>query len=479
LLFAEGIMESLNSPVSASIAARIRLAWISLSRLFGRKRRAVRELSWVITLATLAGAIALCGSVSGAEAPLTLAEAQGRAVERSRQTLAQDAAVAASRDMALAAGQLPDPVLTLGIENLPIDGPDQFSLTRDFMTMRRIGVIQEFTRSEKRQLRAQRFVREAEKSLVEKAAAVASIQRNTALAWLDRYYAEASAAVIEQQTREAKLEIVAAEGAYRAGRGNQADVFAAHSALVGLEVQATELERQLSTARIKLARWMGEGADAPLSGKPAIDSIGLDDDALDSQLAHHPEIAVLAKQEEIASTEARIAQAEKKTDWSLELTYSQRGPAYSNMVSIGVSIPLQWDQKDRQNRELAAKLALAGRARAEREEVFRAHIGEVRAMIADWKNGRDRMARYERDLVPLARERTKAALAAYQGGKANLSELLLARRNEIEIRMQAVQLEADVARLWAQLNFLFPGGAESTHASVPVQPSANRGKETR
>ena len=149
------------------------------------------------------------------------------------------------------------------------------------------------------------------------------------------------------------------------------------------------------------------------------------------------------------------------------------------MISVGVSIPLQWDQKNRQDREFAAKLALAERARAEHEEALRAHVGEVRAMIAEWENGRDRLARYERDLVPLARERTKAALAAYQGGKANLSDLLLARRNEIEIRMQAVQLESDIARLWGQLNFLIPDGAGATHASGPAQPSANRGKEPR
>lgn len=472
-------MESLNFPVAASVAAPIKFAWISSSRGFIQEREAVRRFSCVIVLAILAGVLALSGTVSGAEAPLTLAEAQRRAVERSRQTSSQDAAVAASREMALAAGQLPDPVLKLGIDNLPIDGPDQFSVARDFMTMRRIGVMQEFTRSEKRQLRAQRFEREAEKSLVEKTATVASIQRNTALAWLDRYYAEASAAVIAQQAREAKLEIVAAEGAYRAGRGNQADVFAAHSALVGLEVQASELDRRNRTAKINLARWIGEGADAPLAGKPAIDSIRLDSGALDTQLAHHPEISVLAKQEEIASTEARIAQAEKKADWSLELTYSQRGPSYSNMVSIGVSIPLQWDQKDRQNRELAAKLALVERAKAEREEALRAHIGEVRAMIAEWENGRDRLARYERELIPLARERTKAALSAYQGGKGSLSDLLLARRNEIEVRMQAVQLEAEIARLWGQLNFLFPDGVGATQASIPAQSGANRGRELK
>jgi hypothetical protein len=35
-----------------------------------------------------------------------------------------------------------------------------------------------------------------------------------------------------------------------------------------------------------------------------------------------------------------------------------------------------------------------------------------------------------------------------------LSDVLVARRNEIDIRLQALQLEAETARLWAQLNYL-------------------------
>jgi outer membrane protein TolC len=466
--------------VAACVAAPAQFAWLTAFRVFSQKCKAFRGLCRAIVLVPMASGLACSGTVSAAEVPLTLAEAQRWAVERSRQISAQDAAVAASREMAVAAGRLPDPVLQLGIDNLPIDGPDQFSVTRDFMTMRRIGVMQEFTRSEKRHLRAQRFEREAEKSLAEKTATVASIQRDTALAWLDRYYAETMAAVIAQQAKEVKLEIVAVEGAYRGGRGNQADVFAAHSALVGLEDQASEIGRRIRTAKTALARWAGsEAADAPLAGKPAIDSIRLDTSALDTQLAHHPEIAVLSKQEEIAATDAKLAQADKKTDWSLEVMYSQRGSAFSNMVSVGVSIPLQWDQRNRQERELAARLAMAERARAERDEALRAHIGEVRAMIVEWENGRERLARYERELTPLARERTRAALTAYQGAKANLTDLLLARRNEIDVRMHAVQLEMEIARLWAQLNFLFPDGAGTTRASVPARSTAIPTKESK
>ena len=143
-------MESPAFP-AASAAAAIQFARVSSFRTPGQQRIAAHRFCRAGVLATLAGALAFSSTVFAVEAPLTLAEAQRRAVERSRQIPAQDAAIAASRDMAVAAGQLPDPVLRFGIDNLPIDGPDQFSVGRDFMTMRRIGVMKEFTRSEKRQ----------------------------------------------------------------------------------------------------------------------------------------------------------------------------------------------------------------------------------------------------------------------------------------------------------------------------------------
>jgi outer membrane protein TolC len=421
----------------------------------------------------LLGALAASGGLAAAEPPLTLVQARHLAIERSRQLAAHDDAVAASRDMAVAARELPDPVLRFGVDNLPINRSERFSLTSDFMTMRRVGVMQELTRADKRRLRARQFEGEAEKSLAEKEVTAAAIERDTALAWLDRYYAEAMAAVISEQGVQARLEMQAAEGAYRGGRGSQADLFTARSALALFDDRESEFQRRIRVAKTRLARWIGAAAELPLAGKPATDTIRLDPAALDTQLAHHPQIAVLSKQEQIAQSAAQLAQANKQADWSVEVAYQQRGGAYSNMISVGVSVPLQWDQKNRQDRELASKLALVEQARAEREEMLREHVAETRAMISEWDNDRERSTRYQGELIPLARERTAATITAYRGAKASLSEVLAARRNEIDVRLQALQLEADAARLWAQLNFLYPEAGTAAGSTMTM----NRGQQ--
>lgn len=429
-----------------------------MSSLFSAHRRALA--GGLRQLSKINFALALLAAAHGAQAqsqPLTLGRAQQLAIDRSRQLSAQDQAAAAAHEMAVAAGQLPDPVLKVGIDNLPVTGSDRLNVASDFMTMRRVGVSQELTRADKLRWRSARLEREADKAQAEKQAATAAIQRDTAIAWLELFYTGRMEDAIAQQTALARQEVAAAEAGYRGGRASQSDLLAARSALLALDDRGGEIAGRRRAARTMLARWTG--AEAEVAGKPDIENIGLEPAGLDALLAHHPQIAVLNRQQDIAQADANLAQANQRADWSVEVAFQQRGSAYSNMVSIGISVPLQWDRRNRQDRELAAKLALIEQAKAEREEVLRGHAAEVRAQLAEWRSGKERLARYNHEALPLASERSQVALAAYRGGKAPLAEVLAARRNEAETRTQALQLELDTARLWAQLNFLTPGHA--------------------
>jgi outer membrane protein TolC len=264
--------------------------------------------------------------------------------------------------------------------------------------------------------------------------------------------------VLIRERNEASLQIDAAEAAYRSGRGSQTDVFAARSSTAQIEERIIQINQQIATARTILSRWVGDAGDRPMSELPPLDAVRLTQADLETALEHHPQIAVMARQEDMARADAQIARTNQRSDWSVELDYSQRGPGFSDMVSLNLSIPLQWNQKNLQNRELAAKLALAEQMRDEREEAVRTHVAEARSMLQEWRSDRDRLAFYEASLVPLAGERTKAALAAYRAGPGMLSAVLEARRAEIDTRVEQIRLEMDTARLWSQLNYLVPVG---------------------
>ena len=399
---------------------------------------------------------AVCTSLWAIE-PLTLAEAQRIAVLQSRQLVAQDALAAAARDQAIAAGQLPDPVLKLGLDSLPLNGPDRFSQSRDSFTMRRIGISQEITGASKRLLRTEKFEREAERLQAQRRVTLANVQRDAALAWVDRHYAQAQRALLQQQFEETRLQVQVAESVFRTNRGSQADVFAARAAVIGMHDRLSQIGQQSHSAALTLARWLGTAnAERPTAGPPPWQSTRLEGDILGGHLEQHPGLLAISAEVGAAESDARLAQANRKADISVEASFGQRSPAFSNLLSIGISIPLQWDQKNRQDQELGAKLALVDEVKARYEDALRSHEADVRGWLNDWQTGKERVARLRNELIPVTRQRYEAALTAYRTGKGDLAATLAARRDEIEAHMQALNLEMETARSWARINFLVP-----------------------
>lgn len=387
---------------------------------------------------------------------LRLAEAQLIAISRSQQLAAQQAAASGAREMQVAAGQLPDPVLKLGVQNVPINGPDRFTLGNDFMTMRNIGVMQELTRPEKRQLRVERLQRDAERIDAERVETISNVQRDTALAWIDRYYAQATMDLVARQVKDSQAEVEGAQIAYSTGRGSQAEFFSARMTVANLEDRLRQAQRQVQAATFALARWIGaEDAGRPLAG--AVDWSKFEGE---SSVAHHvanlPNLAVADAQVRALETEVRQAQADTRADWTVEAMYSQRGSAYSNMVSLGVSIPLQLDRGNRQDRQVAARLAALAQARAKYEDTRRMHEAQLQTMTSDWAANRERVTHLRAAMLPAAIGRREAALTAYRTGKGTLTAVLAARREEVDAQIQVLTLEMETARLWAQLAFLVP-----------------------
>jgi outer membrane protein TolC len=117
-------------------------------------------------------------------------------------------------------------------------------------------------------------------------------------------------------------------------------------------------------------------------------------------------------------------------------------------------------------------LAKAEQARAEREEITREHLAETRRWLASWRSNLDRLGEYDETLVPLARQRTRAALAAYRGGQGDLAGVLEAREMEIATRIERLRIEMETADLWAVLEYLT--SAEESATGLPSAPESPR-----
>ena len=389
--------------------------------------------------------------------PLSLPEALQLAQARSPQLVAQSAAVSAAERLIVSAGQRPDPQLGIGVENLPINGPDAFSVGRDFMTMRKIGISQQFTRAEKLQAREAKAVAEKQSEQAKLVGAEADLRRAVALVWLDRYFIEQRLRVLRDLERETALLAEAARAALAGGKGSPADPIIASTARVQVQDRIQEVGRDLKGAQASLARYVGDTEAArPLDKPPSFYALPHAPNEFLQVLEHHPQLLRYEPMESMARADIAEAQAAKKPDWSLELAYAQRGSSFSNMVTIQARIDLPIFSKKRQDPVIAARYKALEQVQAEREEARRIHEAEIKRMLADWETARERLKRYAQELVPLSREAAAAALAAYRSGRGNLSAAVDARRTAVETRFADVQTQAELARAWANLNFLVP-----------------------
>jgi cobalt-zinc-cadmium efflux system outer membrane protein len=397
---------------------------------------------------------------------LTMETALREAEIRSQSLAAQDAATRSARDMAAAAGRLPDPTLRLSIDNLPIEGINQLSVAAEPMTMLSVGLAQTFISLDKRAARSARFERKGDTAQAMRVLQLTELRQQTALAWFDRYYQQQMLDLLNRQREETSLQVEAAKTAYRSGRGAQADVFAAQSAVARLDDRIVEVHASAANALSTLTRWVGDLAGAPLGSAPSLAQTRYVSDTPTHLLQRHPDLAILSSRLALAQAEVDIAQQDKQADWTISLNYSQRGPAFANMMSVGLFIPLQWDQKNRQDRELAARLATVGQLEAERDEMTRARLAQTQAWLASWKSNLTRLTHYDSTLLVLARQRTQAALAAYRGGQLPLSGVLEARRMEIDTNVERLRIEMQTAALWTSLEFLLPDGSASINFST-------------
>ena len=362
----------------------------------------------------------------------------------------QRALIDADQQAEVADRQLPDPKLKLGVNNVPVD---TYSLTQDAMTQRTVSIEQSFPGGNKRELRGQLAQSETLQSKADLAASTLDVKRAAGLAWLDLYYPLQALHLLHEQQHAYQQQIDAARISYRANKGSQADVLRLQNGLNQLLDKELEFKAQAERARALLTRWIGADANRELPDRlpdyppPATLS------QLDAQLDQHPEIRKLDQAIVSAKTDVALAREAGKPDWSVELGYSKRGPAYADMVSAQIAVDLPVFPGNRQDRTSAARQFLLSKARYQREDRLRSMQADLAAAYAEWQAATSRIALLQKSTVPDATQRISAALIGYGTATSAMGDVFEAHHAQLDANLQLLAQQVAQARARVQLSY--------------------------
>lgn len=385
--------------------------------------------------------------------PLSFNAALDLAERESPSLAAQVAKIDAARSAAVAADALPDPKAFVGIDNLPVNGADSWSVNRDFMTMRKIGLMQDVPNSDKRRARTEIAKAGIDQAVGERRIELLKVRREVALAWINRYFIERRLELFDKLDRENLLLADAVSAQLAAGHSLPSDAVIPKQEAAQLADRRDDLIRDLTKAKAELRRYVGAEADEPLVGKPP--SFNVEPDVLHTHLHHHPDLQLFDSMSRKAEAEVHEAEAMKESDWGVALAYQKRGPLFSDMASIQFTFDLPLFTKTRQDPQIAAKQQEVAQVEAEQDAMLRDHTAELENELSDYAALTRQFDRMNQTWLPLASEKFDLQFASYRAGKGDVATVINIRREWIEQRLKAIELESQLETVAAKLYFAY------------------------
>ena len=402
-------------------------------------------------LAALASSAHTQAHAPAREQTLTLERAVSLAIGNQPMIAAFEREAQASQAEAVAARSLPDPQLMAGIQNFPITGDTAFSPTDDFMTMYMIGIMREQVRRSKREAEAGRILAEALVSRRKASAEQRHIRRKVMISWIDAVEARAKQKLLGNLIADLRTGQKVMEASVSTGGSTPALALQAQAEAGLEEARLADARRAETRARAELARWIGNDA----ASRPLPDSIP--DIELPGMLAHgshavavHPDLLVAQAEQEAAARQADVARQDRKRDITWQVSLGLR-PNYGQMVTAQVSIPLQLNRRNRQDRLVAAAEARADAAGLRMEDTRRELQAHYSTAMADYEGTNAELTRINKDAIPSLEAAFNAAEARYAGGSGTLEQPFAIVRRYLEVTLQSVETRAKRARAAAEL----------------------------
>ncbi len=420
------------------------------------------------------------GSELPLETAVKLAQANDPWLVRNRHS--QDAV----ESMSIFAGTLPDPKISIGLENL---ATDTFDFNQETMTQLKVGVFQMFPRGNTLELRRAQLELTGTQFPYQRQERKGMVMVTVSNLWLDAFKAQESIALIEKNRTlfEQLVDVARASYSSALGMTRLQDIVRAQLELTQLEDRLTTLHQQQEIYQQRLLEWLGDISfyreinvnDGNLSmyhsvlklpsDIPDIQLINPgfytqytvnDQESLAKHLLKHPSLIALDKKIQAASKGIDIAKQKYKPEWGINASYGYRGDDLTgadraDLLSIGISFDVPLFTANRQDREVQSAISETEAVKTEKWLLLRRLMASFEAARVQLDKLNQRRELYQSVLLPQMHEQAEASLTAYTNDDGDFAEVVRSRIAELNAEIEALTIDVERQKTIVQLNYFF------------------------
>lgn len=371
---------------------------------------------------------------------------------------------------AVLSAQLPDPKMSIGLANMPLDS---FNFNQEAMTQFKIGVNQTFPRGDTLELQQQQKILQSEVNPFLREERKASVRLQVINLWLDSYLAQESTTLINADRALFEQLVELADSRYRtaAGVSRQQDVVRAELELTRLEDRLTSLRQRFDGSQQMLSIWLPFEwvllpVDSCLPDFPRrnLNMNGVAQAAV--EFADHPKVRAMDKTIDAALTGVELARQSYKPSFTLGANYGYRDSAPMGMdradfISVDVSFDLPFFTEKRQKPKVEAATYNAAAIKTERILLFKNLLASFQQTSAQLNVLDERKALFEDVLLPQMNNLTETTLTSYTADEGDFEEVMRAYIAELNAKIEFLGIVVEKQKKLAKLDYLLTKSAEN------------------
>ncbi len=344
------------------------------------------------------------------------------------------------------AGALPDPVIGLGVMNLPWGS---FSFDQMDMTMKTLSVTQMFPAPGVREARTTLSERAVDVAEQEIAVTRETLSRRARLLYLDLYDIEQALEIVSENQTLLETFIRISEARYRTGGGIQQDILKARLEHSRLTEKTIHLEAGYAGARsamnILRGRPAGEEFDLVELSGPGAPLPGAEELLLTAR-ANNP--VLLKASAMVEQSEAARALAERATRPALSAatSYAQRDGGRRNLISASVMVQVPLWMGRKQARAVDEREALTRETRYRQLEMELGIRDSIHRLQSRFEESRRLIRLYAAEIIPESEGVLSSTLAGYQVGQVDFLTLLSAQATLFNYQLESIRVMTDYHR---------------------------------